>query len=324
MSLPAAAGPSPRFRFAPSPTGDLHLGNARTALLAWLQARAAGGRFVMRVEDLDAGRVREQYRDSQLEDLRWLGLDWDEGPDVGGDYGPYLQSQRRELYDRAIQALAAQGLVYECFCSRREIAAAASAPHEAQDEGPIYPGTCRDLAAGDTRRRGRGGTPSLRFRVPAEEVRFVDLLQGEQVVRARDQLGDFVIRRRDGVAAYQLAVAVDDIAMGITDVLRGADLLLSTARQLLLYAALAAAPPRWAHVPLVLAPDGERLAKRHGSSTLAALRRKRVAPEEVVGWLAFTCGLADAGERRHPRELVGRFSIARLPREPTRLEAIPW
>jgi len=160
--------------------------------------------------------------------------------------------------------------------------------------------------------------------VPASPVRFTDLLQGEQVVHPREELGDFVIRRRDGVAAYQLAVVVDDVAMGITDVLRGADLLLSTARQLLLYAALDASPPRWIHVPLMLGPDGERLAKRHDATTLAELRERGVAPEEVVGWLAATCGLAVAGERMRPAELVSSFSLERLPREATRVEAFPW
>lgn len=313
-----------RSRFAPSPTGDLHLGNARTALLAWLQARAAGAGFVMRVEDLDRGRVREHFIGSQLEELRWLGLDWDEGPDVGGDSGPYLQSQRGELYAAAVERLIARGLVYECFCSRREVAAAASAPHGPQDEGPIYPGTCRDLSPEQARRRGRNRAASLRFRVPDELIRFTDLLQGEQVVRPRKELGDFVIRPRDGVAAYQLAVVVDDIAMGITDVLRGADLLTSTARQLLLYAALEAPPPRWIHVPLMLGPDGERLAKRYGSTTLSSLRLAGVSPAEVVGWLAGTCGLAEAGERIEARDLIPRFSLDRLPREPASIESLPW
>jgi glutamyl-tRNA synthetase len=314
----------PRSRFAPSPTGDLHLGNARTALLAWLQARAAGGAFVMRVEDLDEGRVREEYIGTQLADLRWLGLDWDEGPDVGGESGPYLQSQRLELYEEAIQRLTARGMVYECFCSRREVAAAARAPHGPEDEGPVYPGTCRDRTYEQARRRGPKRAASLRFRVPEGELRFTDLVQGEQVVRPEEELGDFVIRRRDGVPAYQLAVVVDDIAMAITDVLRGADLLASTARQLLLYAALGSAPPRWIHVPLMLAPDGERLSKRHGATTLGALRARGVAADEVVGWLASTCGLARTGERLSPAELVQRFSLDRLPQNPTRPARLPW
>jgi glutamyl-tRNA synthetase len=313
-----------RGRFAPSPTGELHLGNARTALLAWLHARASGGAFVLRVEDLDAGRVRPGYMEAQLADLRWLGLDWDEGPDVGGRFAPYEQSRRQELYEAAIGELTARGLVYPCFCTRREIAEAASAPHGPQDEGPVYPGTCSALSAGEVARRARARTDALRFRVPPGELRFVDLLQGEQVARPAAETGDFVIRRRDGVAAYQLAVVVDDIAMEITDVVRGADLLSSTARQLLLYTALGKPPPRWLHVPLLLGPDGERLSKRHGATSLAGLREMGVEPAAVVGWLASTCGLAEEGERLLPRELVDRFSLERIPQGPTRPSALPW
>ena len=277
----------------------------------------------MRMEDLDEGRVRQEYLETQLEDLRWLGLDWDEGPDVGGEFGPYLQSQRHALYAAAIQRLAERGLVYECYCTRREIADAASAPH-AQDEGPLYPGTCRGLTPEERENRRRRRRAALRFRVPEEEVLFDDLLQGPQRVDPRGELGDFVIRRRDGVPAYQLAVVVDDIAMRITHVLRGADLLLSTARQLLLYAALDASPPVWIHVPLLLDPDGERLSKRYGAVSLRELRERGADPAKVVGWLASTCGLAGAGERCAPGQLVDRFSLSSVPREPTRPPEIPW
>ncbi|HEV2149236.1 MAG TPA: tRNA glutamyl-Q(34) synthetase GluQRS, partial [Longimicrobiaceae bacterium] len=296
-----------RGRFAPSPTGRLHLGNARTALLAWLHARSAGGRFVMRVEDLDRGRVRPGYMEAQLDDLRWLGLDWDEGPDVGGPHAPYLQSERRERFAEALGRLEAAGLVYPCYCSRREIAAAASAPHGASDEGPRYAGTCRERprGAGEV-----GGPAALRFRVPEGEVRFRDAVMGEVAFDPAAETGDFVVRRRDGVAAYQLAVVVDDAAMGITHVVRGADLLSSTARQLLLYRALGLPAPEWLHVPLMLGPDGERLAKRHGAVSLAELRGEGIAPERVVGWLASTCGLAEPGEHVRPAELVPRFSTS--------------
>ncbi|HEX6069471.1 MAG TPA: tRNA glutamyl-Q(34) synthetase GluQRS, partial [Longimicrobiaceae bacterium] len=309
---------------APSPTGELHLGNARTALLAWLHARAGGGAFVLRVEDLDAGRVRPGYMEAQLADLRWLGLDWDEGPDVGGRFAPYEQSRRQELYEAAIGELTARGLVYPCFCTRKEISEAASAPHGPQDEGPVYPGTCSGLSVAEVARRAQARTEALRFRVPPDEVRFTDLLQGEQRVRPETETGDFVIRRRDGVAAYQLAVVVDDLAMEITDVVRGADLLSSTARQLLLYAALGKPPPRWIHVPLLLGPDGERLSKRHGATSLAELREMRIEPAEIVGWLASTCGLAEKGERLLPRDLVGRFALDLLPRTPTHPARLPW
>jgi glutamyl-tRNA synthetase len=304
-----------RGRFAPSPTGELHLGNARTALLAWLQVRAAGGTFVMRVEDLDAGRVRPGMMEAQLSDLRWLGLDWDEGPDVGGAFEPYLQSQRMERYQDALEELCRSGLLYACVCSRRDIAAASSAPHGPDEEGPRYPGTCRALPAESVGSRAT----ALRFRVAPGPVEFDDLLQGRLVVHPAEETGDFVVQRKDGIAAYQLAVVVDDAAMGITHVLRGADLLSSTARQLLLYRALGLAAPAWLHVPLMLGPDGERLSKRHGSVTLREAREAGISPEAVVGWLASTCGFAEPGEACAARELIGRFSPERLPREPTRL-----
>jgi glutamyl-tRNA synthetase len=303
-----------RGRFAPSPTGRLHLGNARTALLAWLHARSAGGRFVMRVEDLDRGRVRPGYMQAQLDDLRWLGLDWDEGPDVGGPHAPYLQSERQADYEAAVGRLRSAGLIYPCFCSRREIAAAASAPHGPADEGPRYPGSCRERP----RDPGDGGrAAALRFRVAPGAVGFRDLLQGDVAFDPEAETGDFVVRRRDGVAAYQLAVVVDDAAMGITHVVRGADLLPSTARQLLLYRALGLNPPAFLHVPLMLGADGERLAKRHGAVSLAELREAGVAPARAVGWLASTCGLAEPGEEVEARGLAARFAVERLPRGPT-------
>ncbi|MEW5929756.1 MAG: tRNA glutamyl-Q(34) synthetase GluQRS [Gemmatimonadota bacterium] len=303
-----------RGRFAPSPTGRLHLGNARTALLAWLHARAAGGRFVMRVEDLDRGRVRPGYMEAQLDDLRWLGLDWDEGPDVGGPHAPYVQSERQADYAAALARLEAAGLLYPCFCSRKEIAAAASAPHGPADEGPRYPGRCRERPRqpGD-----EGRAAALRFRVAPGAVGFRDLLQGDVAFDPEAETGDFVVRRKDGVAAYQLAVVVDDAAMGITHVVRGADLLPSTARQLLLYRALGLAPPEFLHVPLMLGPDGERLAKRHGAVSLAELREAGVSPVRATGWLASTCALAEPGEEVEAGGLVGRFAVERLPREAT-------
>ncbi|HEX2190584.1 MAG TPA: tRNA glutamyl-Q(34) synthetase GluQRS [Longimicrobiaceae bacterium] len=306
-----------RGRFAPSPTGRLHLGNARTALLAWLHARRAGGRFVLRVEDLDRGRVRPGYMEAQLDDLRWLGLDWDEGPDVGGPCAPYVQSERTERFAEALRRLEEAGRVYPCFCSRKEVAAAASAPHGPADEGPRYGGRCRERPPGAER---AGRPAALRFRVPPGEVRFHDLLLGGVAFDPEAETGDFVVRRKDGVAAYQLAVVVDDAAMRITHVVRGADLLSSTARQLLLYRALGLPEPAWLHVPLMLGPDGERLAKRHGAVSLAELREAGAAPARVAGWLAATCGLAAPGEEAAAHELVGRFDPARLPRGPTVLD----
>ncbi len=308
-----------RGRFAPSPTGALHLGNARTALLAWLHARAHGGAFVMRVDDLDFGRVRPGIMERQLDELRWLGLDWDEGPDVGGPHEPYVQSERGVLYDAALRRLAERGLLFECTCSRRDIAAAASAPH-AGEEGPRYPGTCRERRADPTvsslLAHGRSQV-ALRMRVEPGEVCFGDLLMGRCCFDASGETGDFVVRRKDGAAAYQLAVVVDDDAMRITHVVRGGDLLSSTARQILLYEALDLPAPRFLHVPLMLGDDGERLAKRHGSVSLADLRARGVRPERVTGWLAATCGLADEGEEVSARGLVSRFSVDALPRDPT-------
>jgi glutamyl-tRNA synthetase len=301
-----------RGRFAPSPTGDLHLGNARTALLAWLQARSAGGRFVLRVEDLDAGRVRPGIMRAQMDDLRWLGLDWDEGPDVGGPFASYVQSERKERYRSALEKLAEQGLLFECFCSRREIGAAASAPHAADEEGPAYPGRCRALQPEELAMRRARGPSALRFVTAPGEVAFHDQLLGDIAFHPARDTGDFVVRRKDGVAAYQLAVVVDDAAMEITHVLRGADLLSSTARQLLLYRALGLSPPRWIHVPLLLGPDGERLAKRHGAVTLREQRESGLSPAAVVGRLAASCGLAEEGEKVMPAELVDRFSLASI------------
>lgn len=310
-----------RGRFAPSPTGDLHLGNARTALLAWLQARSAGGRFVLRVEDLDPGRTRAEYRQSQPAELRWLGLEWDEGPEIGGPYAPYLQSERGPSYQKALAYLAAKGLVYECRCTRREIAAAASAPHLIDDEGPVYPGFCRPEEPKELR---LGGTSAaLRFRVPPDRLVLVrDSVQGERTFRGSD-IGDFVVRRKDGVAAYQLAVAADDAAMKISDVLRGADLLPSAARQILLYESLDLQPPRWAHVPLVLGSDGERLSKRNGAVSLRELRDSGARPEAVVGWLAASCGLLGPGEEVRPRDLLSGFDLANVPRTSSELPSLP-
>lgn len=311
-------------RFAPSPTGELHLGNARTALLAWLHARAAGGTFILRMEDLDAGRVRDEFYETQLADLRWMGLDWDEGPDVGGPHAPYLQSRRVQRYREALDRLAAAGSLYPCFCSRREILEAASAPHAGDEEGPRYPGTCLRLDPASARDRARGEPFALRFRTPPGPIGFTDLLQGDLEFDPQREVGDFVVRRKDGVASYQLAVVVDDAAMGVSHVVRGADLLPSTARQILLYRALAISPPAWLHVPLLLGGDGERLAKRHAAPSLRELRESGADPENVAGWLASSAGVVDSVLPRTPAELIPSFSVRRLRRDPTRLGPLPW
>jgi glutamyl-tRNA synthetase len=309
-----------RGRFAPSPTGPLHLGNARTALLSWLAARAEGGAYVMRVEDLDGPRVRPGLEARILDELRWLGLDWDEGPDVGGPAAPYRQSERLARYAGALERLRGGGRVYPCFCSRAEIAAVSQAPHGPSDEGPRYPGTCAALSAAEVAARSAARRPAWRFRVAGGPIAFEDGVHGRQEVDAGAAVGDFVVARADGIPAYQLAVVVDDAAMGVTDVVRGDDLLPSTARQLLLYEALGLAAPRFAHVPLVVGEDGARLAKRHGALSLGELRERGVDPRVVVALLARLSGL-EAGARVEARELVRGFTLERIPRAPAVLRA---
>ena len=289
-----------RGRFAPSPTGDLHLGSAATALVAWLSARAAGGRLVMRVEDIDAPRVVAGSETRQLDDLRWLGLDWDEGPDVGGAHAPYRQSERSAVYDDALARLGVRGLLYYCDCSRAEIARIASAPH-AGEEGPRYPGTCRAFGM---RERAWKRPPAIRLAVPDGVVHVDDAIQGafDEDVAAR--VGDFVLKRGDGVYAYQLACVVDDLAMGVTEVVRGADLIDSTARQVLLARLLGGTPPAFAHVPLVVAPDGARLAKRAGGVTIRDHREHGRNSRDVIRMLAETLGLPPADE---PRGMLDGF-----------------
>ncbi len=274
--------PTYRGRLAPSPTGFLHLGHARTFWTAWRRARAAGGRLVLRNDDLDRDRVRPEFIRGFLEDLRWLGLDWDEGPDCGGPLRPYSQSERMSHYATVLAQLRAGGWIYPCTCSRRDILSAVAAPH-AGDEEPVYPGSCRGRKLEEL---PAGTRFSWRFRVPdGGSVGFTDARLGPQVFVAGRDFGDFIVWRHDGLPAYQLACVSDDIAMQITEVVRGADLLASTARQLLLYRALGAEPPGFFHGPLVTDESGVRLAKRHESLSLRALRAQGRTPEELcAGW----------------------------------------
>ncbi|MEM1348529.1 MAG: tRNA glutamyl-Q(34) synthetase GluQRS [Myxococcota bacterium] len=292
---------SRRGRYAPSPTGPLHLGNVRTALLSWLHMRVLGGGFVLRMEDIDEGRVVEGSAAQILEDLRWLGLDWDEGPDVGGPHAPYTQTQRKPIYEEAMRRLRAAGLVYPCYCSRRDIREAAGVT----SGFAVYPGTCRELTDGERAARGasRGLEPVWRFRVGERVVRVEDGLCGAQTQELAREVGDIKIKRRDGLFAYQLVVVVDDALMGITDVMRGADLLDSTPRQLALFEALGYDAPAFWHVPLVRAPSGEKLSKRDGSRSMAALREDGWKPSRVVGHLAASVGLVDEGAQLSAREL---------------------
>lgn len=303
-----------RGRLAPSPTGALHLGNARTFLLGWLSIRVQGGKVVLRIEDLDGPRVKRGATDGAIEDLRWLGLDWDEGPDCGGIHGPYVQTERAALYETGLDNLRAKNLIYPCVCTRSDIDRAASAPHPGE-EGPRYPGTCRDRFDSEAvAQAATGRSPALRFRVPPVPVAFEDLYHGSLSVNVSEQVGDFVVRKGNGTAAYQLAVVIDDAAMGITEVVRGDDLIASTPRQLLLYRALDLTSPSFRHVSLVVGPDGLRLAKRHGDTRIATFRQQGIAPERLVGLLAHWCGLAPPGSERMPRELVSSFDWQRVPR----------
>ncbi len=295
-------------RYAPTPSGRLHLGNARTALVAWLWARALGGRFVMRVEDLDPGRSRAHFERDQLADLRWLGLDWDEGPHVGGEHGPYRQSERSEHY----QAALAQLRTFECTCTRRELREATVAPHGRE---PVYPGTCRDGVSHPQRPR------AIRWRTPAGSLTVEDAVYGPQTEDVAVEVGEFVLRRSDGAFAYQLAVVVDDAAMGVTHVLRGADLLGSTVRQVLLQRTLGLPTPQYAHVPLVLGPDGRKLNKRHGAPDLTRLREQRTDPQRVIAVLARSLGLCGSTvERVDASSLVEDFEIGALGSEDSVLD----
>lgn len=296
MSAPPVVSSPYRGRLAPSPTGYLHLGHARTFWTAQERARAAGGTLILRNEDLDPDRCRPEFVTAMLEDLRWFGLRWAEGPDVGGPCGPYTQSERRAHYLEAFRRLHAGGFLYPCRCSRRDVQRALAAPHAGEDE-PVYPGTCRPAAGeagfrvppdlvwepADWPRREAAGSErrvNWRFRVPeGGRVEFLDGEAGPQVFVAGRDFGDFIVWRHDDVPAYHLAVTVDDALMGITEVVRGADLLPSTARQLLLYRALGWAAPRFWHCPLMVDERGVRLAKRHDALSLRALRERGATPE---------------------------------------------
>ena len=311
-----------RGRFAPSPTGLLHVGSARTALAAWLSVRSQGGAFVWRLEDLDPPRTVAGTADAALEDLRWLGLDWDEGPEVGGPHAPYVQSKRSAHYEAALTRLAAAERLFPCRVSRRELQEIASAPH-GHDGLPPYPPSLRPTALPpdwlDDLREQPEPDAALRFLVHDEPVRFDDRVQGTVTERVSETTGDFVLKRRDGLWAYQLAVVVDDLAMDITEVVRGADLLDSTARQIQLIEALGGERPAYAHLPLVLNADGEKLSKRDEALTLRSLREAGVAPERVAGALGHALGLLETPEPTPARALVAPFDWKRIAPEPWHL-----
>jgi len=298
-------------RFAPSPSGQMHLGNLMCSLLAWLSAKQAGGRTVLRIEDLDQERTKLEYTRQLEKDLHLLGLDWDEGGLTDGQLNLYCQSQRTSFYEQQLQKLQAQGLVYPCFCSRAELHAA-SAPH-ASDGEPIYSGRCRKLTPEEAEKLAQTRRPALRLRVPDEEIRFTDAHYGPVTQNLTQACGDFILRRSDGVFAYQLAVVADDAAMGITEVVRGRDLLTSTPRQLYLYKLLDLAPPAFAHTPLLLAPDGRRLSKRDRDISLPGLLSAGFTPEDIIGRLATCAGLLDTPQPTAPKSLIPLFSWEKVP-----------
>jgi nondiscriminating glutamyl-tRNA synthetase len=306
-----------RVRFAPSPTGQLHVGNARTALFNWLLARGRGGQFLLRIEDTDVERSTIESEAAIVRDLRWLGLDWDEGPDVGGARGPYRQSERLHLYQSYAQELLNAGRAYRCFCTKAELEARRAAAMSAGGHAG-YDGTCRSLTPPEIEARlGRGEKPAIRFRVPENrDVVFIDSVRGE-VRFHTGVIGDPVIVRAEGVPAYNFAVVVDDALMGVTQVIRGEDHISNTPRQILIYEALGFTPPAFAHLSLVMGPDHAPLSKRHGATSVAEFRTKGYLPEALLNYLALigwsprdADATGDESELHPPAELARRFSLS--------------
>lgn len=293
-------------RFAPTPSGRMHLGNLFSALIAWLAARKCGGQMVLRLEDLDQNRCKAEYARQLEEDLLFLGLDWDEGGSLGGQHSPYVQHNRTQLYQEQLEKLMEQGLVYPCFCTRAELHAA-EAPHSSDGE-TIYNGRCRALSAGEFKRLSERRSPALRLRVPQDTICFDDGHYGRFCQNLADECGDFILRRSDGVFAYQLAVVADDAAMGVTQVVRGRDLLSSTPRQLYLYRLLGFEPPKFSHVPLLLSADGRRLSKREQDIGLDKLLSRGFKAPDLIGRLAYLAGLLDRPEPAAANELIPLFS----------------
>ena len=293
-------------RYAPSPSGRMHLGNLMCCLLAWLSAKSKGGQVLLRIEDLDAVRCPRVYADAIQDDLAWLGLAAD------GPTPTVYQSERSGIYQQYYDILLKKGLIYPCFCSRIQLHAA-SAPHRS-DGQVVYAGTCRGLSDAEVARRSLTRAPAFRVRVPDEEIAFTDGHLGRYAENLARDCGDFYLRRADGVFAYQLAVVVDDALMGVTEVVRGSDLLSSTPRQLWLYRELGLTAPQFYHLPLLLAPDGRRLSKRDGDQSLENLRA-RYTPQEIIGKLAYVCGLQDTPAPASPQELVPGFSWDKVPKQ---------
>ena len=285
-------------RFAPTPSGRMHLGNVFSALMAWASVRSQNGSLILRVEDLDIRAHNPQYTSLLLDDLQWLGLTWDKGP--------YYQSRRTELYQEALLDLRQQGLLYPCFCSRADLHAA-QAPH-ASDGTYVYAGTCRNLSQSERKELSSHKIPATRIHVPNKIYAFEDKVYGSTSQNLAESCGDFIVQRADGVFAYQLAVVVDDADMGITEVVRGSDLLSSTPRQLYLQDVLGLSHPTYAHLPLLVAPDGRRLSKRNHDLDLGVLRSQGKTPEEILGFLAYCVGLTEENEPLSAVQIANRFS----------------
>ncbi len=299
-------------RLAPSPTGALHLGNARSFLLAWLSARQQSGKILLRIEDIDSPRVKPWAHEATVSDLTWLGLDWD------NPHEPIVQTQRLTRYRDVLTELIDRGAVYPCTCTRSEVAEAASAPHESAArllEGPRYPGTCRQRTDA-AQLMTAGADFAFRWKFQDETVQWMDRLHGPQSANPLLQLGDFVIAKGNKTPAYQLAVVIDDYDQGVNEVVRGDDLIASTYRQLAILKFLNWQPPKYIHVPLIVGPDGRRLAKRHGDTRLSQLREQGVAPERIVGYLAWSLQLTDTAAAIAPQELIGLLDWSRISTRP--------
>lgn len=299
-------------RFAPTPSGFIHLGNAFCSLLAWLYAKSSGGQIILRIEDLDPQRCTRPRADALARELEWLGLTWDKGAYCSADSESYFQSARSEIYAHYFHKLSQEGLVYPCFCSRSELHAA-EAPH-ASDGSLLYAGTCRQLTPEQRAAKARQRKSAWRVMVDDAPISFIDGHYGRQSYRLDEECGDFIIRRSDGVYAYQLAVTVDDALMGVTQVVRGSDLLSSTPMQLYLYHKLGLTPPAFCHIPLLTAADGRRLAKRDGALEISLLRKRYGSPEPIIGLLAYLAGQLDKPEPLTAAELLPLFTPTKIPK----------